>query len=109
MKPIETDRLVIRNFRADDWPDLQEISARYKASEYAQYDQEWPTSANEIKGMVEWFAGDDRFLAVCLEPTRKVIGLISLNPEGQEGRIFGLGYVFNSDFTTLHPCGEWAN
>lgn len=99
MKPIETDRLVVRNFRPDDWPDLQEISSKYKASPYAQYDQEWPTSADEIKGMVEWFATEDRFFAVCLKATGKEIGLIALNPKPAQGdRVFGLGYVFNSDY-----------
>jgi RimJ/RimL family protein N-acetyltransferase len=98
VEPIGTERLVIRNFGADDWRDLQEISAKYKASQYAQYDQEWPTSSDKVKGMVEWFAQGDRFLAVCLETTNKVIGLISLNPkQDQEGRVFGLGYVLNSD------------
>jgi ribosomal-protein-alanine N-acetyltransferase len=99
VRPIETDRLVIRNFRADDWPDLQEISVKYKASEYAQYDQEWPTSADEIKGMVKWLAEGDRFFAVCLRSTGKVIGLIALNPKPDQGdRVYGLGYVFNSDY-----------
>jgi RimJ/RimL family protein N-acetyltransferase len=99
VKAIETARLVIRNFTVDDWPDLQEISAKYKALEYAQYDQEWPTSADEIKSMVEWFAGGDRFLAVCLKATGKEIGLIALNPKPDQGDcVYGLGYVFNSDY-----------
>ena len=58
VKSIETERLVIRNFATDDWTDLQEISVKYRASQYAQYDQQWPTSADEVKGMVEWFAAD---------------------------------------------------
>jgi RimJ/RimL family protein N-acetyltransferase len=99
VKTIETERLVIRNFTADDWSDLQEISAKYKASEYAQYDQEWPTSEDEIKDMLEWFAEGDRFLAVCVKATGKEIGLIALNPKPDQGdRVYGLGYVFNSDY-----------
>jgi hypothetical protein len=47
--------------------------------------------------MVECFAEGDRFLAVCLQATGKEIGLIALNPQpDQDGRVLGLGYVFNS-------------
>ena len=99
MKAIEAERLVIRNFTADDWSDLQEISSKHKASKYAQYDQAWPTSADEVKGMVEWFAGEDRFFAVALQSTRTVIGLIALNPKPDQGdHVYGLGYVFHSDY-----------
>jgi RimJ/RimL family protein N-acetyltransferase len=95
---IETDRLVIRNFRAGDWPDLQEMILRYQASDMAQYDHEWPTSADEIKGVAEWFASGDSYLAVCLRTTGKLIGLISLNPQEQQAApVFGLGYVFHED------------
>ena len=99
MKPIETRRLMIRNFAANDWPDLQEISVKYEASQYAQYDQAWPTAADKIKSMVEWFATEDRFFAVCLRSTGKVIGLIALNPKPDQGdRVYGLGYVFHSEY-----------
>ena len=53
MNAIETDRLVIRNFVIDDWRDLHEMVVKYQASEYAHYDHQWPTEAEEIKGIVE--------------------------------------------------------
>ena len=103
MISIQTDRLTIRNFSADDWRDLQEVAVRYQASEMAQYDHPWPTSADEIKGIVEWFASGDSYLAVCLKSTGKIIGLITLNPkEQQTGTVFGLGYVFHEDH-----FGQW--
>ena len=56
MIPIETERLVVRNFTVDDWEALHEMIVQYEASEYAAYDQQWPTSAEEVKGIAEWFA-----------------------------------------------------
>ncbi|MGE5604095.1 MAG: GNAT family N-acetyltransferase [Bacteroidota bacterium] len=95
MKVIETERLIIRNFETDDWKALQEMIIQKESSEYAIYDHPWPTSENEIKGIVEWFSKGDKFLAVCLKETGKFIGFISLNGENTE---FDLGYCFNFDY-----------
>lgn len=99
MTTIETDRLTIRNFSADDWQDLHEMILQYQSSGYAQYDHPWPTSAQEIKGIAQWFASGDSFLAVCLKTTRKLIGFIALNrEERQDCAEYNLGYVFNADY-----------
>jgi RimJ/RimL family protein N-acetyltransferase len=99
MIAIETARLTIRNFTRDDWQDLLEIAVGYQASEMAQYDHKWPTSEDEIRGVAAWFATDDRFLAVCLKSTGKVIGFVSLPPEeGADSLAFGFGYVFHFDY-----------
>lgn len=96
MKAIETDRLIIRNFQLDDWRDLQELVVQYAASDVAQYDHRWPTSAQEIKGVAEWFASGDRFLAVCLKATGRFIGFISSHRDEGEGSLeFGLGYIYH--------------
>lgn len=99
MEAIETDRLTIRNFVADDWQDLLEVAIKYQASEYAKYDHKWPADADEIKGVAEWFAGGDSYLAVCLKTTGVLIGLIAQNPHEEEGAVvYGLGYVFDPDY-----------
>jgi ribosomal-protein-alanine N-acetyltransferase len=96
---LETDRLEIRNFRNDDWRDLHEIALQYQASEYAQYDHPWPTDEEGVKGMVEWFASRDSYLAACLKETGKLIGLLTQpKKEELEGVVHGLGYVFNFDY-----------
>jgi RimJ/RimL family protein N-acetyltransferase len=96
MIAIETDRLVIRNFKGDDSEALRKMIVQYEASEYAAYDEQWPTSAEKIKGVTEWFASGDNFLAVCLKDTSQFIGFVALNPE--EGNEYNLGYVFDSDY-----------
>ena len=99
MITIETDWLVIRNFAADDWQDLQEMIIKYQASEYAKFDGKWPTASSKIKGIVEWFAGGDRHLAVCLKTTGKLIGFVALKPGEEEGDVvMHLGYIFHADY-----------
>lgn len=97
MIAIDTERLALRNFGADDWEALYELITQYESSPYAAYDQPWPTSPAEIKKVAEWFASGDNYLAVCLQDTGQFIGFVALNPE-QEGREFNLGYVFNSNY-----------
>jgi hypothetical protein len=69
MISLETDRLIIRNFSPDDWQELQEMAIQYQASEWARYEDPWPTSDKEVKGMAAWFAGGDDYLAMCLKAT----------------------------------------
>jgi RimJ/RimL family protein N-acetyltransferase len=98
MNPIETTRLVLRTFNVDDCGVLHQMIVQYEASDYAAYDQQWPTSVEEIKGVTEWFARGDNFLAVCLKGTSQFIGFVALNPEGDDSREYNLGYVFDSNY-----------
>lgn len=92
---IETERLLIRNFCPDDAEALREMIVQKASSAYAAYDHEWPTDREAIRGIVEWFAGGDRFLAVCLKEAGTFIGFIALNPaEGIEETALDLGYCF---------------
>ena len=99
MITIETERLTIRNFCSDDWQDLQEVAIEYQASEWAKYEGPWPTSTEEVKGMVEWFSKGADYLAVCLKATGKLIGLVAIERrKDQEGAVHNLGYVFHPGY-----------
>jgi RimJ/RimL family protein N-acetyltransferase len=98
MVTMETDRLTIRSFGSDDWPELQKLAVQYQASEFAQYDRPWPTSAEEVQGMAEWLAGRDDYFAVCLKATGRLIGFIAIDRRQEfEDRVHNLGYVFHPD------------
>src|SRR4030042_1974069 len=56
MTLLESERLIVRNFQVSDWKTLHEIIIKYQASEFAPYDQQWPTSEKEIRKVTEWFA-----------------------------------------------------
>jgi RimJ/RimL family protein N-acetyltransferase len=97
---LETDWLVIRNFSPDDWQELQELAIRYQASEWAKYDHPWPTSTEKVKGMAEWLATRNDYLAVTVKATNKLIGLIAIDQrEDQQKRVHNLGYVFHPDYS----------
>jgi len=98
MTILETERLLIRNFRSDDWEALHEIISQYESSEFAAYDRQWPTSPEEIKRITEWFASGDSYLAVCLKATRRLIGFVALNQEQEDDRTVNLGYIFHFDY-----------
>jgi RimJ/RimL family protein N-acetyltransferase len=98
MVPFETDRLTVRNFRPDDWQQLQALAIAYRASDAAQYEEPWPTSEEEVVGMANWFAGGDGYLAVCLKASGTLIGLLAIERrDGVEGQVHNLGYVFHPD------------
>jgi RimJ/RimL family protein N-acetyltransferase len=99
MEPIHTERLTLRNFAPDDWQDLRRMVLQYVASPYAQYDHPWPTSEDELKGVSQWFASGDMYLAVCLRPEGTFIGFVCLNPRDDcPGTTLNLGYIFNFDY-----------
>lgn len=100
MIKLETNRLTIRNFLPDDWQDLQEVVTQYQASEWAKYEPPWPTSTEEVKGMTQFFASGDHFLAVSLKDTGKLIGLIAIEPRQEPAeRVHNLGYVFHPGYS----------
>ena len=73
MIELITDRLLIRNFTANDTDDLHTMIQQYSASLYALMDHKWPTEKEEIRKVAEWFASGDRFLVVCLKDSGKFI------------------------------------
>jgi len=99
MTMLETERLVISNFRISDWEALHEMINQYESSEFAAYDQLWPTSPEEIKKIAEWFASGDSYSSVYLKDTGRFVGFVSLSQEQKEDcREFNIGYIFNFDY-----------
>ena len=99
MVSLETDRLVVRNFTPEDWQALQAAIVAYQASDSAQYEDPWPTSTEKVKGIADWFAGGDDYLAVCLKTRGTLIGLVAIGRrQEQEGQIHNLGYVFHPGY-----------
>ena len=97
MIELETERLFIRNFKADDWKDLAELAMKYEETDLAKYDEgPWPNNLEEYKGIVQNFAKADNFLAVVLKENNKLIGLI-FKAAKEESR-FEFGFNFDSDF-----------
>lgn len=95
---LETERLVIRNYRLEDWPAVQEMAILAQDSEYAIYDHEWPTSEREIRAIVTGFSEGDRVLAVCLAESDAPIGLVCLYPDEDGRPSCELGYRLHAGY-----------
>ncbi len=97
MVHLKSDRLIIRNFLPDDWQALQAIVLDFQSSPYADYDYRWPTSDEELKGICQWFAISDDFLAVCLRADEAAgpVGYVAINGADTPTRR-NLGYCFHS-------------
>ena len=94
MDALETDRLTIRNFQADDWRELQRIIVEYQRTEYAQFDHPWPTDDEGIKNAVAWFMTGDGYLADCLQDSGQHIGPVAIaRRDDLPGVVHNLGYI----------------
>lgn len=96
---LHTERLLLRNFRAEDTPALRQAVLHYQATPFAAYDHPWPTSEEGIAGAVAWFASGDQYLAVCRKDDDCFLGFVCLNPEEPaENHTYNLGYIFDSAY-----------
>ena len=93
MQQLETERLIIRRFKEEDWKDLYEYLSDEKVVHYEPYQVfSIEASQNEAKSRAESSA----FLAVCLKENNKLIGNIYFAK--QEFKTWEIGYVFNRSY-----------
>ncbi|MBU3195201.1 GNAT family N-acetyltransferase [Clostridium algidicarnis] len=107
MKRIETDRLIVRNFKPEDWKDLQEYVSY---EEVIKYEEDWDTSDEGCKSYTKFFSKGDTFWAVELKDSKKVIGHVYFNRAKPERFLtWDLGYIFNPLFYGKGYATEGCN
>ncbi|ADL50778.1 GNAT family N-acetyltransferase [Clostridium cellulovorans] len=90
---LETERLIIRRFCADDWSDLYEYLSQESVVKYEPYDIH---TEEDCKQSAIYRSKDDAFWAVCLKENNKLIGNIYFKEQGpKEFSTWEIGYVFN--------------
>lgn len=89
---MESKRLIIRRFTANDGEDLKEY-AIYKESAGFDAWEKWPTDSDGCRDVAEFFAGSDNYWAVCRKTDGKMIGFISFNNVNEEKHL-DLGHGF---------------
>ena len=90
---IKTQRLYLRRFLETDSKDIYEYLSLPEVTKYEPYD---PITLEESKIIAQQRANDDRFLAICLLDSDKVIGNIFLSKEAPDYiNTYKLGYVLN--------------
>jgi len=95
---IETERIIIRKIQADDWKDLQEIAISKESSPFAACDHAWPTDDDGIKGMCNYFAGENQFWVVEAKDLKKVVCFINFNGIDENQKL-DIGHVMNSTYS----------
>lgn len=94
---FETDRLIVRHFRNDDWQDLQQIAISNEQSLYSDYDELWPTDDAGIQGACSYFATKKQFWAAEVKELGKVVAFINFNGVNKTNEM-DIGHVMNSTY-----------
>lgn len=102
MDKIETDRLVLRNFRKNDAADLFAYLHRPVASCFLSLRLEDMRAAEKE---AEARSKSDEYIAVCLRDTGKLIGDLFAIPEEDT---YAVGWNFNTDFAGAGFASEAA-
>lgn len=93
MLSMETERLVVRNFKEDDWKDLYEYLSQ---KEVLRYEPEDPSDEEDCRKKASERSKGNNFWAVCLKESGKMIGhLYFQQGEPLEFLTWELGYIFN--------------
>lgn len=96
MMRLETERLYIRNFRPEDWRDLQEYISN---KEVMRFELPWDSAEEGMRRDAEEFSKGDTFWAVELKNSGKMIGHIYFGKTGPEQfQTYMIGYIFNNRF-----------
>lgn len=101
---IQTERLIIRRFKSDDWKDLYAYLSDPDVVCYEPYDV---FSEEACKDEAARRAKDDSFWAVCLKENGRLIGNIYLDK--QEFDTWELGFVFHGDYQGHGYAAESAH
>jgi RimJ/RimL family protein N-acetyltransferase len=93
---FESDRLVLRRFTADDWPDLYEYLSDEEVVRYEPYKV---FSEDESRREAVRRSSDEAFWAVCLKDDGKLIGNVYFQKQmPEELMTWEIGFVFNSKY-----------
>lgn len=95
-QPVQTTRLVVRQFTPDDWKALQQLAIDMKNTGGDRYDTAWPTDDKGAQEMARWCVGQQCF-AVCMKEGGKLIGFVRFNSIDDKGQL-DLGHMFHSRY-----------
>lgn len=90
---LASERLDIRRFMPEDAANLCEYTRWRMATGFDLWEK-WPTDIEGCKGVCGYFAGQNNFWAVARKAEGKLIGFVSFNAVGPDGRLdMGHGFV----------------
>jgi ribosomal-protein-alanine N-acetyltransferase len=100
--PIETERLLLRELRADDEPDIHEYASDPEVVRLMIWgpntrDQTWKFLDRALQAQVQW-PRPEVGLAIELKNERRLIGSIGLRMKDEANRNADIGYVLNRKY-----------
>jgi ribosomal-protein-alanine N-acetyltransferase len=105
---LTTERLILREYKADDWP---EVLAYQSDPHYLQYYSWENRTAKEVKDFVQMFLNQQQEsprkkfqLAVTLKSSQQLIGSCGLRLDSPDARQADIGY----ELSPLHWGGGYA-
>ena len=96
MERLDTKRLILRTFTHNDWRDVHVLAVDWSKAPGPAFDK-WPTTEEGAKGLTNHFVKDNRYFAMCLRETEKVVGLLALNGIDASKQL-DLGHVILSKY-----------
>jgi AraC-like DNA-binding protein len=97
MAAYETEHVILRTFRVDDWRQIQALAVDKEKSPAAHLDQKWPTSDKECQTIAAHFAGNESFWAICPKETNTIVGIIVFNGV-DDHRTLDLGHLVRTEY-----------
>ena len=93
---MQTKRLILRRFRADDFAPFAVLIRDKMASELSKYDNQFPTDDEGLREVLSYIVGLDGFFAVILKAENRLIGFMALHIINEEACNFG--YFIHSEY-----------
>lgn len=93
MEAIETERLLLRNFKEEDYNDLYEFLSQRREDEFEAYPG---INYENGKEHLKYRVGNDEFIAIVLKETEKVIGNVYFGNRDFEAK--EIGYIINKNY-----------
>ncbi len=93
MKQIETERLILRNFKESDYDDLYEFLSQRKDDDFEAYPGITYENGREH---LKYRVGSDEFYAIELKESGKVIGNVYFGNRDFEAK--EVGYIVNKNY-----------
>ena len=102
-KPIETERLIIRKFRPDDFTELYEYLSDSNVVRHEPYE---PYTWEQTKREAEFRSNSEEYFAVTMKGDGRLIGNLYLGKRDFD--TYELGYVFNREWQMCGYASESA-
>jgi len=100
--PLETNRLILRDYKSQDWERFHIYGSN---SEFSQFEAWGPNSVDETKKFIADMVAQSKDLprfkfdfAICLKDSDLLIGGCGIRRESQESKVANMGWAINPEF-----------